>query len=76
MISVMTNEGIVEQVELVLSIDKGKKKYILYKNNDNEIFASYLIDEDNLLHNDLTEEEYDMLEKLYQEGANIYDSKK
>ncbi len=71
-IAVKNSEGIEEEVELILTLDKGKKKYIVYSNKDNEIFASYLLDDDKL-HNDLTEEEYKMLEELLKKGANSYD---
>ena len=64
-IKLKTNDGIDEEVELIFTVDKGKKKYLLYK-KDNEIYASYLLNDE--LHNDLTEDEYKMLEKLY--GVN------
>ena len=75
-IKVKTSDGIEEEVELILSVDKNDKKYILYRNKDNEIYASYLLKSDDLLHNDLTDEEYEMLETIYKKGVSLYDSKK
>ena len=69
-ITIKNKDGIDEQVELVLTANKNDKKYLLYRNNNNEVFASYITKEDDILHNDLTEEEYAMLEKLLSE-ANV-----
>ena len=74
-ILVTTEDGKEEVVELVLSVDKGDKKYLLYIDANNEMYASYILNskDDNLLHNDLTEDEYEMLESLYNKGHRIYD---
>ena len=65
---ILTNyDGTKEEVELILYITKGTKNYILYKNKNKEMYASY-ITENNILHNDLTDEEYDMIEDIYFEG--------
>jgi uncharacterized protein YrzB (UPF0473 family) len=69
-ITVKTSDGKEEQVELVLTANKNNKKYLLYRNSNNELFASYITNEDDILHNDLSEEEYNMLEKLLKE-ANV-----
>ena len=69
-ITIKNKDGIDEQVELVLTANKNDKKYLLYRNSNNEVFASYITKEDDILHNDLTEEEYAMLEKLLSE-ANV-----
>ena len=72
-IIVKNQDGIDEEVELVLTVDKKEKKYLLYRDKNDELFASYIVDGDDLLHNDLTDEEYDMLEKIYLKGNEIYD---
>ncbi len=72
-IKVKNINGIEEEVELVLVVNKNNKKYLLYRNKDNELFASYILNNSDKLYNDLTEEEYDMLEKIYQQGALIND---
>ena len=72
-IIVKNQDGIEEEVELVLTVEKKEKKYLLYRDKNDELFASYIIDGDDLLHNDLTDEEYDMLEKIYLKGNEIYD---
>ncbi len=66
-------DGKEEEVELVLVVSKGNKKYLLYKNSENEMYASYILENDETLHNNLTDAEYEMLEKLYLKGANVYD---
>ena len=68
-IKVKNINGIEEEVELVLVVNKNNKKYLLYRNKDNELFASYILNNSDKLYNDLTEEEYDMLEKIYQQGV-------
>ena len=55
------------------SFPKKEKKYLLYRDKNDELYASYIIDGDDLLHNDLTDEEYDMLKKIYLKGNEIYD---
>ena len=72
-IKIKNKEGVEEQVELILTANLNNKKYLLYKDNNNEIYASYITKEDDILHNDLTDEEYNMLEKLYRKGNEIYD---
>ena len=72
-ITVTTNDGKEEQVELILTVSKGKKKYLLYKDTKEKIYASYMIGNDDKLHNDLTEEEYKMLEDLYIKGTKLND---
>ena len=72
-IIVKNQDGIDEEVELVLTVDKKEKKYLLYRDKNDELFASYIVDGDDLLHDDLTDEEYDMLEKIYLKGNEIYD---
>ena len=72
-IIVKNQDGVDEEVELVLTVDKKEKKYLLYRDKNNELYASYIIEGDDLLHNDLTDEEYDMLEKIYLKGNEIYD---
>ncbi len=72
-ITIINNEGKEEQVELVLTANIDKKKYLLYKNNNEEVFASYMINGDDTLYNDLTDEEYEMLENLYAKGQEEYD---
>ena len=72
-IIVKNQDGLDEEVELVLTVDKKEKKYLLYRDKNNELYASYIIEGDDLLHNDLTDEEYDMLEKIYLKGNEIYD---
>ena len=72
-IIVKNQDGIEEEVELVLTVEKKEKKYLLYRDKNDELFASYIVDGDDLLHNDLTDEEYDMLEKIYLKGNEIYD---
>ena len=72
LITMTKEDGTQEQVELVLTVDKNNKHYILYKDKENNLFASYYL-EDDTLHNDLTDEEYDMLESIYRKGVDIYD---
>ena len=72
-IIVKNQDGVDEEVELFLTVDKKEKKYLLYRDKNNELYASYIIEGDDLLHNDLTDEEYDMLEKIYLKGNEIYD---
>lgn len=72
-ITVIDDEGKEEQVELILTANIDKKKYLLYKNNQGEVLASYMFNDDDTLHNDLTEEEYEMLENLYAKGQDVYD---
>lgn len=72
-IKIKNKDGVEEQVELILTANLNNKKYLLYKDNNNEIYASYITKEDDILHNDLTDEEYNMLEKLYRKGNEIYD---
>lgn len=71
-ITVIDDEGKEEQVELILTANINKKKYLLYRNNQGEVLASYMLDDDTL-HNDLTDEEYEMLENLYAKGQDVYD---
>ncbi len=68
-IRVKNKDGIEEMVEVVLTIHQNNKEYLLYRNKNNELFASYVYDNEETLHNDLTDEEYDMLEKIYR-GVN------
>lgn len=68
-----TADGQDEEVELVLTVNHNKKKYILYRNKENEIYASYMLDNDDTLYNDLTDEEYVMLESVYKKGSDMYD---
>ncbi len=68
-IRVKNKDGIEEAVEVVLTIHQNNKEYLLYRNKNNELFSSYLYDNEETLHNDLTDEEYDMLEKIYR-GVN------
>ena len=72
-ITLKNKNGVEEKVELILAVSKKNKQYLLYKNNKGEIFASYVLDSDDILHNDLSDEEYDMLEKIYAKGVSIYD---
>jgi uncharacterized protein YrzB (UPF0473 family) len=73
-IIVLKNEdGKDEKVELILTTDVNNKKYLLYKNSKNEIFASYILEGSDKLYNDLTEDEYSMLENLYKKGFENYD---
>ena len=73
-IIILKNEdGIDEEVELILTANRNKKKYLLYKNSKDEIFASYILEGDNKLYNNLTDKEYNMLESLYRKGLEIYD---
>ena len=68
-IRVKNKDGIEEAVEVVLTIHQNNKEYLLYRNKNNELFASYVYDDEETFHNDLTDEEYDMLEKIYR-GVN------
>ena len=68
-----TKDGTEEEVELILTANIDKKKYLLYKNKQNEIFASYILHNGDTLYNDLTDEEYNMLENLYRKGNEVYD---
>ena len=72
-IIVKNSDGQEEQVELILTARKNDKEYLLYRNKDNEIFASYILNDSDELHNDLTDEEYNMLEAVYRKGSDIYD---
>ena len=68
-IRVKNKDGIEEAVEVVLTIHQNNKEYLLYRNKNNELFASYVYDNEEELNNNLTDEEYDMLEKIYR-GVN------
>jgi hypothetical protein len=71
---IIKNEvGEEEQVELILTANVNQKEYLLYKNNNGDVFASYLLENDDKLYNDLTEEELNMLDNLYMRGQDIYD---
>ena len=72
-IIVKDKDGNDEEVELILSINKNDKEYLLYRNKENEIYASYLLKDSDELHNDLTDEEFNMLEAIYLKGSDIYD---
>lgn len=63
------------EVELILTANVKNKKYLLYRNDDGYIFASYIFtdSDDDKLYNNLTDEEYLMLEKLYKKGKELYD---
>lgn len=71
--TVINDKGKQEVVELILTVSKGKKKYLLYQNSNKEIYASYILDNDDKLYNDLTDDEYKMLEDIYKQGLDMYD---
>ena len=62
-----------EEVELILTADHNDKKYILYRNKENKVYASYMLKNDDTLYNDLTDKEYEMLEILYKKGSGMND---
>ncbi len=70
-----TKDGKKEEVELILTYKKDNKMYLLYLDPEQQIYASYIYlnSDDETLHNDLTEEEYQMLESLYAKGRDVYD---
>ncbi len=68
-ITIKNNEGKEEQVELVLTANKNNKMYILYRNSNDILLAAYITPEDDILHEDLSNEELDMLMKLYKEAS-------
>ena len=68
-ITIKNNEGKEEQVELVLTANKNNKMYILYRNSNDILLAAYITPEDDIFHEDLSNEELDMLMKLYKEAS-------
>ena len=69
-IRVKNKDGVYEEVEVVLTVHQNNKEYLLYRNNKSELFASYVFDDEEELNNNLTDEEYDMLEKIYRGVSN------
>lgn len=73
-----------EEKEVVLLLETIEKNYILYKDinsKNKKIYASYFykddLEEEVLkLNNNLTEEEYKLLEEAYKKGRNEYDREK
>ena len=69
--------------EIVLLLESNEKSYVLFKDiegNNKKIYASYFFSDESdddvvNLHNDLSNEEFSMLEKAYEEGRAIYDRK-
>jgi len=63
------------EVELILTANVKNKRYLLYRNDDGDIFASYIYTDkdDNKLYNDLTDDEYKMLDNLLTKGKELYD---
>ena len=67
--------------EIVLLLEVENKSYILFKDiegNNKKIYASYFMTEELEndavnLYNDLSEEEYQLLENSYKKGREIYD---
>lgn len=63
------------EVELILTANVKNKRYLLYRNDDGDIFASYIYTDrdDEKLYNDLTDDEYTMLDNLLIKGKKLYD---
>ena len=63
------------EVELILTVNQNNKKYLLYRTDVGQIYASYIYNnvDDEILHNDLSEEEFVMLENIYKKGIEVYD---
>lgn len=69
--------------EVILLFELNEKSYVLFRDiegTNKKIYASYFYadetDNDVInLHNDLTEDEYYMLEQIYKEGRDLHDRK-
>ena len=80
-IKVYNEAGQEEIKEVVLLFELQEKNYVLFKDIEGDkqkIYASYFyadeMDDDVInLRNDLTEEEYTLLEGVYKEGREKYD---
>lgn len=73
-IELIDKNGNKNNYEVCLLCNKNNKHYIVYRSLDGkEYYASYYKIKDGVilpeLYNDLTNEEYKMLEKLYRKGA-------
>jgi uncharacterized protein YrzB (UPF0473 family) len=83
-IKVYDEAGQEVEKEVVLLFEFKEKNYILFKDIEGDvkkIYASYFYademeDDVITLHNDLTEEEYTLLEGVYKEGRDKYDREK
>ena len=74
LIELENENGKIEKFEICLVSKTKDKHYIVYRSLDgNEYYASYYKVENGLinnhLYNDLTDEEYKMLERLYKKGV-------